>query len=218
MERSNLLLLFCCAAFAVPAFAELDEARAYQIDWARSDVHWQIYKAGTFARLGHNHVISITEAEGQVVVEPEIEASRFELSVEVETLMVDDAALRATKGEDFASEPSEDDIAGTKRNMLGESVLDGDRFPLVRVSGTNLTALDEDATIDLTFELLGRSVTHTVPARVTIEGDVLTATGEFSLQHEDLGMEPFSVMLGALKVGPQIDFLYHVHAVAIAHD
>jgi hypothetical protein len=57
-----------------------------------------------------------------------------------------------------------------------------------------------------------------VPTHVTVEGDVLTATGEFSLQHEDLGMKPFSVMMGALQVGPQIDFIYHVHAVAIARN
>jgi polyisoprenoid-binding protein YceI len=216
MERMSLLLLGCCAAASVAA--QPVDAQTYRIDIARSDIHWQVYKAGAFARLGHNHVISVGEGEGEVVVAADLAESTFELSVPVNGLVVDDPALRAGKGEDFASEPSEDDIAGTKQNMLSETVLNGEQFPVVRVSGSNLTGLGEGATLDLTFDLLGGSVTHTVPTHVTVEGDVLTATGEFSLQHEDLGMKPFSVMMGALQVGPQIDFIYHVHAVAIARN
>jgi hypothetical protein len=64
----------------------------------------------------------------------------------------------------------------------------------------------------LTIDVLGRSVTHTVPTSVVIEGDGLIATGEFALQHADLGMKPFSVMMGALQVGDQLDFIYRVHA------
>lgn len=209
------LLAYCVAA---PAAAQSVDSRTYRIDTERSDIHWQIYKAGAFARLGHNHVISIGEAEGEVVVAADLGQSTFELSVPVDGLVVDDPGLRAGKGEDFASEPSEDDISGTKQNMLSDTVLNGEQFPVVRVSGSNLTGLGEEATLDLTFDLLGRSVTHTVPTRVTVEGGVLTATGAFSLQHEDLGMEPFSVMMGALQVGPQIDFIYHVHAVAVSDD
>jgi polyisoprenoid-binding protein YceI len=216
MVRLSFLLLACCAA--VPVAAQSIDAQTYRIDMVRSDIHWQIYKAGAFARLGHNHVISIGEAEGEISVAADLAESTFELAVPVSGLVVDDPGLRAGKGEDFASEPSDDDIAGTKENMLSETVLDGEQFPIVRVSGSNLTGLGEGATLDLTFDLLGRSVTHTVPTRVTIEGDVLTATGEFSLQHEDLEMKPFSVMMGALQVGPQIDFIYHVHAVAVARD
>ena len=39
-----------------------------------------------------------------------------------------------------------------------------------------------------------------MPTDVTIENGELHATGEFELNHADLGMQPFSVMMGALQV------------------
>ena len=61
-------------------------------------------------------------------------------------------------------------------------------------------------------ELLGRTVDLTVPTEVSIDGGELRATGEFELNHADLGMEPFSVMLGALAVGEKLSFSYDVKA------
>ena len=61
-------------------------------------------------------------------------------------------------------------------------------------------------------ELLGRTVDLTVPTEVTIDGDELRAQGEFELNHADLGMQPFSVMLGALQVGEKLSFAYDIKA------
>jgi len=212
MNRANWLVSMVGSLLATTAFAQSGGGVVYEIDGARSDIHWQVYKAGAFARFGHNHVVSIGSPSGRVVVASELVDSYFEMTIAVDELVVDDPQLRSGKGEDFASEPSAEDIEGTKGNMLSETVLNGEQYPVIRVRGTRLSGLDSDATLDLTIELLGRSVTHSVPAHVVIEGDSLTATGEFSLQHEDLGMKPFSVMMGALQVGEQLDFLYHVHA------
>jgi hypothetical protein len=213
MNRANCLVSIVCSLLVTTAFAQSEGGVVYEIDAARSDIHWQVYKAGAFARFGHNHVVSIGSPSGRVVVASELADSYFEMTIAVDELVVDDPQLRSGKGEDFASEPSDEDIEGTKGNMLSETVLNGEQFPVIRVTGTGLSGLDsDDATLELTIELLGRSVTHSVPAHVVVEGDSLTATGEFSLQHEDLGMKPFSVMMGALQVGEQLDFLYHVHA------
>jgi len=187
----------------------------YEIDVARSNVHWLVYKAGAFARLGHNHVVSVGEMQGRIHYETELAAARFEISIPVVSLIVDDSALRSGRGEEFASEPSASDIAGTKQNMLSERVLNGEAFPEIRITGTGLTALAADATLDITVELLGRSVALQVPTFVEFGEDGLTASGEFSLQHAELGMEPFSVMMGALQVGEQLDFSYRVYATKI---
>jgi hypothetical protein len=60
--------------------------------------------------------------------------------------------------------------------------------------------------------MLGRTVDLTVPTEVTVDGDRLRATGAFELNHADLGMEPFSVMMGALQVGEKLSFSYVVEA------
>ena len=47
-----------------------------------------------------------------------------------------------------------------------------------------------------------------------VNGDKLTATGEFELTHAELGMKPFSVMLGALQVADKMKFAYRIEAEA----
>ena len=71
---------------------------------------------------------------------------------------------------------------------------------------------DGKQTLAVKVELLGRTVDLTVPTEVTISGGELSAKGEFELNHADLGMKPFSVMMGALQVGEKFSFSYDVKA------
>lgn len=213
MDRFKSLVLLAGLTIAAAAAPQSAEPARYRIDAAQSEIYWQVYKAGAFARLGHNHIISVEKLDGLVQVASALPQSRFEMTIPVADLVIDDPALRAGKGEDFASEPSEKDIDGTRRNMLGDKVLNGEQFPLLRIEGRNLSAVSMPATIDLTIGILGREVELTVPATVEIDAESVVASGTFSLSHADLGLEPFSVMMGALQVGEQIDFFYRIHAV-----
>jgi hypothetical protein len=200
-------LLSCSAAFAQ------DAGSRYAVDPAASDLHWLVYKAGTLARLGHNHTVAVGDLGGHVTKnDADLAASTFELEFSVAALVVDDPKLRSTLGEEFASVPSVDDIAGTKKNMLSDRVLDGEKHSAIRVVGKGPTANAGAQTLAVTVEMLGRSIPLTVPTHVTVDGDVLTATGEFELNHADLGMQPFSVMLGALAVGEKLSFSYRITA------
>jgi hypothetical protein len=62
--------------------------------------------------------------------------------------------------------------------------------------------------LKITVELLGRSVPLTVPTKVEMHGDELTASGEFEVTHTMLGMMPFTVALGALQVADNMKFVY----------
>jgi hypothetical protein len=192
--------------------AQAQEAR-YVVDGAQSDFHWLVYKSGTLSRLGHNHTIATGDLTGSVVVaEGDRSASRFELAFSSAKLVIDDPALRSTLGADFASVPSADDIAGTRKNMLTDQVLNGENFPGIRIVGTGPTTRDGKQVLAVQVELLGRTVSLTVPTDVTIDGGELRAKGEFELNHADLGMQPFTVMLGALAVGEKISFSYDIKA------
>lgn len=210
-------LKWICAALAMTGTVALAQpagtARTFVVDADASDVHWRVYKAGAFARFGHNHVISVAGLTGTVMLDGDGNAS-WELAFDVADLIVDDPVLRDAYGEDFSSEPSDEDIAGTKGNMLSETVLNGEQHASIRLTGDGHDGELDDATLSVVIEMLGRSIPLELPASIDISGETLTAEGEFSLQHADLGMEPFSVMMGALQVGPQIDFTYRVHAVA----
>jgi len=201
-----------CILCAAPAAA--DEARQYTIDAAGSDVHWLVYKAGSLARLGHNHVISVADLSGSATTAADLSASRFELQFHVQALIVDDPKLRSGLGPDFASVPSADDIAGTRKNMLSDRVLMGEKYQTIKVTGVGPSGTADAQTLQITVELLGRKVPLTVPTKLEMHGDDLTASGEFELTHTALGMMPFTVMLGALQVADNMKFVYRIHATA----
>ena len=198
---------------ALPMLAAAQQSGTWVIDAEASDVHWRVYKAGAFARFGHNHVVSVAGLDGTVTIDADGDAE-WSLSFDVDDLIVDDPALRALYGADFESEPTPEDIEGTKGNMLSETVLNGEQFSTIRVSGGSYAGDLDDATLRITIEMLGRSIEREVPGGITIDGDTLIAEGDFTLEHADLGMEPFSVMMGALQVGPTLDFHYRIHAVS----
>jgi polyisoprenoid-binding protein YceI len=195
------------------AVSAQDAGGRYVVDAAQSDVHWLVYKAGALARLGHNHTIAVGDLSGNVAVNSaDLSKSQFELQFTVADLVVDDAALRGTLGEDFASVPSAGDIEGTKTNMLSERVLDGEKYPQIRLTGLGPVTVGGKQELAVKVEMLGRTVELKVPTEVTINGEQLRANGEFELNHADLGMKPFSVMAGALQVGEKLSFSYDVTA------
>jgi len=203
-----VLLWLLCGNFAAQAADTL-----YAVDPGASDFHWLVYKAGAFARLGHNHVIKAAALDGNVTVDGSNPAnSRFEIMIPVADLTVDDPALRSGLGEEFASVPTPDDIAGTRKNMLSDRVLDGVKFPMIRITGTGPIDGQGAQTLKVRVELLGRSVDLTVPTEVSVEAERVEASGEFELSHADLGMQPFTVMMGALQVGEKLSFSYRIVA------
>jgi polyisoprenoid-binding protein YceI len=204
LVRALLLLLASGVAAA---------QQVYEIDAAASDIHWLVYKAGALARLGHNHVISVAELQGTVTVDAtDLARSTFELEIPVAALVIDDPALRAGLGEEFSSVPTAEDIAGTRSNMLGERVLMAEEHPVLRLTGTGPTGVGETQSVRARVELLGRSVELELPARVIVDGESLEASGEFELTHTALGMQPFSVMMGALQVADGMSFSYRIRA------
>jgi hypothetical protein len=213
MNRLARLCLICLMTGTAPIGA--DEPIVYAVDAAASDIHWRVYKAGTFARFGHNHVVSVGEVSGRVTRDPASGAGTFELTMPVAGLVIDDPALRSLYGEDFSSKPTEEDIAGTKENMLGERVLDAEHHPMLVIQGRVDGSVSEEAMLAVSVELLGRAVPISVPCSIVVDDDVLTASGEFRLTHADLGMEPFNVMLGALAVAPELDFSFDIRAMRV---
>lgn len=202
----------CLLCWAAPAPAQTDDAGVYTIDPAATQIFWQVYSAGALAKLGHNHVIAVDGLTGSVTLGTGDTPSRFTMQFPVASLVIDDPDLRAARGERFESQPTESDIAGTKHNMLSEKLLKGDEYPMIRVSGTHDGGDLSDTTLDLTVNLVGRQVQLSAPAKVSIVADTLTADGQMTVTHAQLGLTPFSAALGALKVADDIDFFYHVVA------
>jgi hypothetical protein len=66
-----------------------------------SQLDVRVYRDGPMQKLGHNHVITTAALTGTIQMREPVAASSFELSLPLESLVVDDDAARARAGADF---------------------------------------------------------------------------------------------------------------------
>ena len=179
-------------------------AKVYRVEPGDSLVVARVYRGGRLAKLGHDHVVSSREPRGFI----DADQGRGDLYLALESLVVDDPAQRAAAG--FDSTPSEPDIAGTRSNML-EKVLEAERFPFVVL---RVRAVAQDV---LEGELSLHGVTRPVriPAKIESRGERLEASGSFTINQTEFGIEPFAVFGGALAVQDRIDLSFAIRAARI---
>jgi hypothetical protein len=169
-----------------------------------------VYRGGALASAGHNHVIASHELSGSIYVPADLMRSSFEVHIPVATLTVDEAALRAAQtSPDFPPDVPEGAKAGTRRNMLGPSLLDAEHSPEIVLQAVQLepsaavaagAAAGDTVLVRLQSTVRGNVRTLAVPLRYRLADGALTVTGEFPLRQSELGLTPFSAMLGALQV------------------
>ena len=172
----------------------------YAIDSGSSELVVYVYRAGALARLGHNHIIASRALEGCAWVPGDLADGRAELAFRPADMSIDDAALRAAAGEDFASDVDDDARRGTRDNMLSSDLLDAANHPVVRIRAENYSIGPAGETMTITITLRGREHRLDVPVTVAHDGTTLRVHGEATIGHADIGLTPFSVMLGALSV------------------
>jgi hypothetical protein len=156
----------------------------------------RVYRGGTLARAGHNHIVASHDLSGTVYVATDLARSSFELELPVASLTVDEPELRAAQGADFAADVPDGARDGTRRNMLGPAVLDADHYPQ---NHTALRGLGLDASrlmAHVEIDIRGQVHTVTVPVSYTLKANELLAQGEFALKQTDLGLAPFTALLG----------------------
>ncbi len=184
----------------------------YRVDDQASQVLILVYRDGRMARLGHNHVLRVRQLSGEVVVPKDITNTTFTLQFPVAALSIDETALRAEQGEDFKATIDPASIEGTREHMLGDKLLDGTHFPIVRLQSGPLTNDGDHWTATLSITVRDHVATVVVPMSLTLDPESLTASGEFDLTHSQLGLTPYSVGLGAIRVAETMHVRFRVLA------
>lgn len=191
------------APLAPPAVA----GRLHRIVPGESLVQILVLRAGPLARAGHNHVVAARDMAGWVALAEDPARSSFELHIPVTSLTVDERALRAVLGPEFPPELPQSAREGTRGNLLGPDVLDAAHHPEIVVRGSGLeTRSGGDAYAMLHIDIRGRTRSVRVPLRYAVEPERLSVNAEFSLTHAQLGVTPFSALLGALQVDETLQF------------
>ncbi len=190
-----------------------ESEQLYRVDSLASRLTIFVGRAGPLQRLGHNHVIQSRDLVGFALKKAVLAQSYADLYVPVVNLVVDDHEDRIKAGEGFESIPSAADIQGTRTNMLGPEVLDAANFPWIHirvgVPESSAAGGDEAAgVIHLTAEITLRNHTSILPLALTwtVTDGVIRLGGRFRMTHEQLGLNPFSTLGGALRVAEEINF------------
>lgn len=189
-------------------------AQRYVVDAAQSVVTVRVYRAGPLARLGHNHVITSTIEAGHAWTNGELSGSGFEVRVPVAGLVVDDPAVRAAAGPDFAGEVPEEAREGTRRNLLRPEVLDAQRYAEIVVQAGTFEGTWQQPMARATVVLKDHAGVVEVPLEIERAPGTLRARGDFRIRQTDFGMTPFSVAGGAIQVADEVEVAFDVVARA----
>lgn len=198
-----------------PAPGELHEGRPYDIVSDQSLLTLLVFRGGPLAKAGHNHVIASHALRGTLYVPANLARTTFEVHFPVTELTVDEAALRAKENEaDFPPDVPDSAKEGTRKNMLGPALLDAEHHPDIDLRSSGLEPSGSGWIAHVTVTVRDRDSTIAVPVRYEPRGDEVVVSGEFPLKQTDLGLTPFSALLGALQVVDEMKVRFRIVAHA----
>ena len=176
----------------------------YRIDTQASQIRLLVYRDGPMARVGHNHVMA-GPVTGDIYVSDTAAASGFRIEIPVESLQVDEPALRGEEGGEFSATLSDQARKGTRDNMLGAEVLDAAHYPLIVIESDALIGPRWNPDVSARITVRGKTGTLKFPAAVFGQAGELTVIAVFTVLQTELGMTPYSILGGAVTVRDAID-------------
>ena len=178
----GLAALAGCASQPSPAPAP------HAADGGADELRILVFRGGTAARLGHNHVLRAGD------LRVDWPAAGPVLSLRLDALAIDPPALRARLGAAFASAVDDEARAGTRANLL--KALDAAAHPEVVVR--TLQQLGEGGSRAVEAEITLHGVTRRQWFAVDVQGR--RARGQVVIRQSDFGIQPFTVLGGLLAV------------------
>jgi polyisoprenoid-binding protein YceI len=195
--------------------------RPYDIASGDSLLTLRVFRGGPLAKAGHNHVIASHTLRGTFYVPADPARTTFEVHLPVTELTIDETALREDEhSEEFPPDIPDSAKEGTRKNMLSGALLDGERFPEILLQSGSLEPAPAGSSAQwvahIQVTVRDRTNTVIVPVHFEQQGDAIVLTGEFPLKQTDLGLTPFTALLGALQVVDEMKVRFRVVARAAA--
>lgn len=188
------------------------DAIQYVVEPGASSLRVLVYRDGPLAELGHNHVIGSGQITGAVDLAATPADSWLQLIVDPARFEVDRTEWRIAAGDQFPVPVDAEDIRGTRANMLGERGLDVANHPMITITSRQVRGELPALRILAVLQLRGQEFELELPAAVRLEDDRLYASGSFDLRQTEIGLEPYSVMMGALAVRDEVTITYDIVA------
>lgn len=180
----------------------------FRLDPERTRIDIVVRRDGPLARFGHDHVLSVLDAEGYLLLAEAEDGSRADLRFTVERLQIDAADARQRHG--FATGPDAAAIDGTRDNLM-HSVLDPGQWPWVTVSLQAFSRQGDHWSADVVIDINGQRSNSRQPFKLQPGKDIVTVEGLVVLRQTELGLQPFAALGGGLRVADPIEVYFYLY-------
>lgn len=187
------------------SIVEMQETtQRYTIDNKNSAFTVRAFATGMLSAFGHSPTIAIPDFNGEISFNPDV------LEQSSMRLVIHSASLTDT-----------DDIREKDRveinRAMHEEVLESDAFPEIvyecsRLSANKIAEGQYSGTMDGELTLRGIKRSQPVSLRISMNGDVLRATGDFSVRQSDYEIRPVSAAGGTIKLKDELKFSFDISA------
>ncbi len=199
-----VLLVFAACLMTSPPSGGNPESR-YRIDAPNSKFMVRAFSGGLLWFKGHDHFIAVREFSGEVRVTPQtITPASLDLVVQTKSLV---------ETRDVFTEQQKQII----NRELREIVLLTETYPTITFKSTSVTgklrpdgAFDAKIRGNLTMNGVTREIV--IPARVTLSGNDLRASGEFNVDRGDFKVKATSAFHGMVRVRDKLEFTFDIVA------
>jgi len=184
--------------------AATETAMRYLINPGLSRFTARVFASGMLSSFGHNPTIAIREYTGEAVISSaNLQQASLRISIPAGSLEV-------------ADDISQKDRAEIESRMQ-QDVLETSSYPVIVFESSQVTSspLSENLyAVEVTGNLTLHGVTRAerITAQVTLIGDTLRASGDFSIQQTNYGIKLVSVAAGTLKVKDEVKIAFDFSA------
>ena len=165
----------------------------------------QAKSGGLLWFLGHTHNLAIRDFKGEAQLTPgEILPASLVLEIKAESL--EETAPNFTE--------AQKQIINT---TMRKEVLEVGEYPDITFHSTNIK-IEKKGENQFAARLAGELALHgvakpvAIPASISLNGDTLEATGEFSVKRSDYGVKTHSIKWGTIRVRNKIRFTFNIVA------
>jgi len=191
---------------------EYPDPGIFEIIQNESEIRVLVYRGGLLGVFGHNHVLSTNDITGRIELAGELGSSSVELTIPVESFEVDIETIRHEEGDAFKNRVSDEDKRGTRDNMLDAKLLNSTDFSDITIRSQSWVGELPDVRVKSNVTVAGRTNHLEFPASVSVTDDRIVVTGNFALTHEQIGLEPFTAILGGLRVRDEMGIKFLITA------
>jgi len=196
--------------FPIGQYEDQDQNNIFIVQSQLSQITLYVRRGGLMAALGHDHIVASQDLQGFILFDQNLGQCTADFFVSLALLEVDNPKLRSIAG--MTTTPSDNDIAGTRNNMLLST--EASQFPFAQLHSADCSDVFTKNSAQVTFKIHGVEQRQTIQVdwQQTADGRLI-ASGTFSLLQTDFGIEPFSIMNGLIKVEDRLDFSFKIQGL-----